>query len=204
VRVKSETKRLGILEAAKSVFIERGYEAASMAEVAARASCSKQTLYSYFTSKEELFVAVMLEKGAIMTDPLFRPFDDSDDLPAALRLFAGRFLYFACDPEILAVRRIIYAEGAKSDLGKMFFENGPKRGWTRIAEHFARAMDDGHMRRADPWLAVQHLSGLCEAGPVQGLLDGSITSVTEVDIDRAARAATDVFIRAYEITSPAR
>lgn len=200
MRVKSQEKRLAILEAAKSVFLERGYDAASMAEVSARVGGSKQTLYSYFASKEELFVAMMLEKGATMIDPLFDSVHGRRDLPVALREFAIHFLRFVSDPEIVAFRRIIYAEGAKSNLGRLFFENGPKRGWTRMAMDLSHAMDEGCMRRVDPWQAVMHFQALCEAGPIQRLMEGAVASVADADLVKAADSAIDVFVRAYELT----
>ena len=201
MRVKSEERRLAILEAAKSVFLERGYGAASMSEISARVGGSKQTLYSYFTSKDELFVAVMLEKGAILIDPLFDSFHDNRDLPAGLSEFAIQFLRFIVSPEILTFRRIIHAEGAKSNLGKLFFENGPKRGWTRMAADFGRAMDDGRMRRADPWQAVMQFNALCEAGQIQRLFEGVVEAIDDADLVSAAQAAVDVFARAYELKS---
>lgn len=201
MRVKSEEKRLAILEAAKSVFLERGYDAASMAEVSARLGGSKQTLYSYFASKEELFVAVMLEKGAMQVEPMFAAFHDSDNLAEALRRFALTFVQFVTGGEVIAFRRIIYAEGAKTGLGRLFYENGPKRGWTRMAADFARAMDEGRMRRADPWVAVNQFHALCEAGPIQRLLEGSSSAIEEEDLKAAAEAAADTFIRAYMLSA---
>jgi len=197
MRVKSEEKRLAILEAAKGVFLERGYVAASMAEVSARVGGSKQTLYSYFASKEELFVAVMLEKGAVQVEPMFDAFHGSENLAEAVRRFTLAFARFVAGDEIIAFRRIVYAEGAKSDLGRLFYENGPKRGWTRMAADFERAMEEGRMRRADPWTAVNQLHALCEAGPIQRLLEGSESGVDEDVLTAAAEAAADTFIRAY-------
>jgi AcrR family transcriptional regulator len=199
MRVKSEEKRLAILEAAKGVFLERGYGAASMAEVSARVGGSKQTLYSYFASKADLFVAVMIEKGATQVQPLFDILRDNDNLAEAIHDFVLAFLRFITTDEVVAFRRIIYAEGAKSDLGKLFYENGPKRGWTRMAEDFERAMNEGRMRRADPWTAVYQLHALCEAGPVQRLLEGSGGPIDEATLQATADAATDTFIRAYEV-----
>ncbi|UAL12769.1 TetR/AcrR family transcriptional regulator [Caulobacter segnis] len=201
MRVKSEEKRLAILEAAKGVFLERGYVAASMAEVSARVGGSKQTLYSYFASKEDLFVAVMLEKGAAQVEPMFDTFHGGENLAEAVRRFALAFVRFITGDEVIAFRRIVYAEGAKSDLGRLFYENGPKRGWTRMAYDFARAMDEGRMRRADPWTAVDQLHALCEAGPVQRLLEGSASSVDDDVLTAAAEAAADTFIRAYGHTA---
>lgn len=199
MRVKTEEKRLAILDAAKAVFLERGYGAASMAEVSARAGGSKQTLYGYFASKEELFVAMMLEKAAGVIDPLFATFHDSQDLPKALRDFGLGLLRTISAEEIVAVRRIVYAEGAKTNLGKLFFENGPKRGWTKLAADFERAMDEGRMRRADPWRAVMQFLALCEAGPYQRLLEGAVDGVSDTELADTVDAAVDVFARAYDL-----
>jgi AcrR family transcriptional regulator len=200
LRLKSEEKRLAILEAAKEIILERGYSATSMAEVSARVGGSKQTLYSYFASKEDLFIAVMLEKAATLVDPVFADLRAArDDLPKALRDFAIAFLRLVSTDEVLAMRRIIYAEGAKSTLGRRFYEIGPKRCWAEMAEELQRAMDEGRMRRADPWVASMHFSGLCEAGPYQQLLEGAIDALSEAEIVDIAAAAVDVFIRAYEV-----
>lgn len=55
------------------------------------------------------------------------------------------------------------------------------------------------MRQAEPWRAVVHLEALCEAGPYQRLLEGSVGSVSDDELVRAAEAAAEVFIRGYEV-----
>ena len=197
MRVRSQARRLAILEAAKGVFLERGYVAASMAEVSARVGGSKQTLYNYFGSKDDLFVAVMLERGASQVEPLFETFHNSDDMAEAVRRFALAFVRFITSNEVVAIRRIVYAEGAKSDLGRLFYENGRKRAWLRMGKDFECAMDEGRMRRADPWTAVDQFLALCEAGPVQRLLEGSLTGLDDKERAAAAEAAADTFLRAY-------
>ena len=58
MRVLTDSKRDAILQAAADIFHEQGFEGASMAGIATRVGGSKSTLYRYFSSKEELFVAV--------------------------------------------------------------------------------------------------------------------------------------------------
>lgn len=53
-----DRKMRAIIEAAATVFAERGFRSARVADVAARAGIGKGTLYEYFRSKEELFLAV--------------------------------------------------------------------------------------------------------------------------------------------------
>ena len=52
---RAAAKRAQITKAAREVFLERGYAATSMDAVTALAGVSKQTIYSYFPSKGELF-----------------------------------------------------------------------------------------------------------------------------------------------------
>lgn len=203
MRLKTDDRRLGILAAAKTVFLERGYEAASMMEVSVRAGGSKQTLYNYFASKEELFAAVMLDDAATMIEPPFSDYYDGRDLVDALNRFAVACLKSLASPTVLAYRRVVCAEGAKSDIGKRIYECGRKRGWDIMANDFARAMDEGRMRRADPWQAVTHFSALLEAGPVLRLLEGAIDELGEDQLYETAQAAVDVFCRAYEVVTDA-
>lgn len=58
---KKERTRRGLIEAAAEVFAERGFHAASLAEVAARAGLTTGAVYSNFRGKEDLFFAVIRE-----------------------------------------------------------------------------------------------------------------------------------------------
>jgi AcrR family transcriptional regulator len=54
-------KRQRIFEAARQVIVERGFDAAKMEEIAARAGVGKGTLYNFFDSKEELFLSLVVD-----------------------------------------------------------------------------------------------------------------------------------------------
>lgn len=56
---KGEQTALRILDAAEGVFSERGFEAASLREIARRAGIQQPGLYNYFASKEALYAAVL-------------------------------------------------------------------------------------------------------------------------------------------------
>ena len=56
-----DLRRKAILDIARDIFLSQGYAATSMSQVAARLGGSKGTLYNYFSSKEELFSAMVVE-----------------------------------------------------------------------------------------------------------------------------------------------
>src|ERR687896_1903275 len=62
-RVPRERREPEMVAAAQAVFAERGYHAASMDEIAERSGITKPMLYSYFGSKEALFVRCQRDSG---------------------------------------------------------------------------------------------------------------------------------------------
>ncbi|GAA4216183.1 TetR/AcrR family transcriptional regulator [Actinocatenispora rupis] len=80
-----------ILRTAKDVFLETGYERASMDVVATRATTSKRSLYAHFPSKDALFLAVVDLTRELYLDRLKTPGHYSDDPREAVVLFCGRF-----------------------------------------------------------------------------------------------------------------
>ncbi len=89
---RGDQLREHILWTAKDVFLEMGFERASMDVVAARAETSKRSLYAHFESKEKLFLAVIDLVRGLFLRRLKMPGDYSDDPAEALVLFCGRYL----------------------------------------------------------------------------------------------------------------
>src|ERR1700741_2757697 len=89
---RGEKLREHILYVAKDVFLEMGFERASMDEVASRAETSKRSLYAHFESKEKLFLAVIDLVRGLFLGKLKTPADYSDKPAEALAIFCGRYL----------------------------------------------------------------------------------------------------------------
>jgi AcrR family transcriptional regulator len=89
------SKHDAVFQAAKAVFILRGYDAASMDEVAALAGATKATVYAHAGSKAELFRQVVREAVQLSAQKIEAP---DDDLPAraALERFLARFIEISC------------------------------------------------------------------------------------------------------------
>ncbi|GAB4541509.1 MAG: hypothetical protein Fur002_10040 [Anaerolineales bacterium] len=59
---KGETTRLAVEEAAIQLFLEKGYHATSMRQIAERAGLALGGIYNHFSSKDEIFEAVILDQ----------------------------------------------------------------------------------------------------------------------------------------------
>ena len=63
-----QQRRLGIMKAAEQVFLAKGFDSATMDEIAVAAEFTKRTVYSYFASKDDLQAAVMLHHLQTLVD----------------------------------------------------------------------------------------------------------------------------------------
>jgi AcrR family transcriptional regulator len=62
-QTKGETTRLAIEDAAVELFMEHGYHATSMRQIAEHAGLALGGIYNHFSSKEELFEAIIIDKN---------------------------------------------------------------------------------------------------------------------------------------------
>ena len=198
MRTKSEAKRQGILDAASEVFRVTGFEGASMSDICAKAGYSRATLYSYFPSKEALFLEVMLAGSHAQAEAITRALNpETPSIEEALVHFGKDLLAFIYSPEILALRRLAIAEATRSDFGQMFYARSRKQGEVIISAFLKQAMDAGRLRQADPSIAMAHLSGLLESELEEMFYRTEIKPLDPLRLDRIARSAIGVFMAAY-------
>ena len=100
---KSEETRSRILEAALSVFRERGFERSTMREIAAEAQVAVGAAYYYFESKEAIVMAFYERAQGEMHPAIETALDTAKTLEARLRvIISTKFEYFAPNRKLLA------------------------------------------------------------------------------------------------------
>ncbi len=198
MRVKSETRRQAIIEVAKDAFIRQGFENTSMSEIASRVGGSKATLYNYFSSKEEIFAAVMESSAAEKIANAFKILEDSNDIRTTLTAFGMHYLHSILVPEIMAIRRMALNEADRSDIGRHFYENGPKRGWLLVSNYLQRQIEQKTLLPCDAGICAMHLKALLEAEVAEPCALGVIESPDESELKMIVERAISVFLRAYQ------
>jgi AcrR family transcriptional regulator len=195
---KSDGKRRTILGAAYRLFRAQGFERTSMAEITASAGGSKATVYSYFTSKDELFAECVLSAlENYMGDTLKHLEVTRADPRTALMKFGTSMLSFICSPEQLEVRRLVVAESARAGTGKLFFDRISSLR-ARVGAFLSACMAAGTLRSEDPDLAAHHLGALLEAETLEPLLlHAREGAPAPQEIEFATRRAVEAFLRAY-------
>jgi AcrR family transcriptional regulator len=81
-----------ILEAAKEIFVEYGFNGASMQKIADRAGINKALLHYYFRSKEKLFEATFREVFFSMVPPLINTVKEEKPLEEKIRVFVEKYI----------------------------------------------------------------------------------------------------------------
>ena len=141
-RPKSEEKAQAIRNAAIDLFMVDGMERTSMDSIAAAAGVSKQTVYSHFKSKDELFRCCV--KGKVQTyglDPSSLPVDDG--LDALLTHIGRQYLTLISDPGVIRMFRLMVSEAdAHAATVQSFYETGPVTTAQNVARIFARHLPD--------------------------------------------------------------
>jgi len=199
MKVKTEAKRLAILQAAGDVFREVGFERASMSDIRARIGGSKATLYNYFPSKEKLFFEVMHEaKTHELEESVGALNPATDDLRQELLRFGQKFLAVLYSPEAIAVRHLAIAESRRSESGKLSFERAVLPLEKQVAEFLKKVMKRGQLRTADAKIAAIHFLSLLESELMQRALLGVLGSVKPEAISGAVRRAVEVFMAGYQ------
>ena len=110
-----------ILFTAKDVFLELGFERASMDVIAARAGTSKRTLYARFESKEKLYLAVVALIRRLYLERLRYPADYGADTGEALVQFCARFLELLLWAPTIGMCRLAIAEAERFPEGAASF-----------------------------------------------------------------------------------
>jgi AcrR family transcriptional regulator len=196
VRVKTAQRRQAIVEAAASVFQEKGFDRSSMDAIAARAGGSKATLYSYYPSKEELFFAVVEHMLHAQAEAPLDALAEEGSLRDRLTRFARRHVASRLHDDVIALDRMLIAEAERSNLGDLVRVRCAAPRVQRLAEMLQLEMAAGRLRPANPYRAATQFRLLAEGDLVERRLHGDKSINAEAASAEAAEGL-DAFLRAY-------
>ncbi|MBX9885632.1 MAG: TetR/AcrR family transcriptional regulator [Novosphingobium sp.] len=195
-RQSPDERRENILAVAAEAFALEGYGITSMSTIAARLGGSKATLYKYFTSKEELFQAVMQRKCEAVIGPLEELADTSRDPAALLHAFGTIFLSRLCQPDALVIHRTVHGEGQRfPEVARTFFAFGPDAAYSVLTPALARFDAEGLIDCPDPRLAAEQFLAMVRGDLHMRVSSGLIPPPGNAEIERQVRHAVGIFMR---------
>lgn len=202
---RSDRKRKALLLAATEVFLDKGYDGASMDDVAAKAAVSKPTVYKYFSDKERLFAEIVRATTGQIDDLVrlvVETMADKAGLEPGLTVLARRFITALMQPQVLRLRRLVIANAERfPDVGRSWYEQGFERVLATLATTFQSLADRKVLKLGDPLLAANHFVGLLLWIPVNKAMFTGDHHATPDELDRYAEAAVRAFLTGYGSSS---
>ena len=199
-RKMASKKSKSVLQAARSTFLELGYDRTSMDTIAQGAGVSKATVYAHFESKEALFSRLIEEEFALSGDD--RLWDSSlpiVDIEADLRTIARNFTRCFLNDKGLAFHRLIVSNASRfPEIAEIFMKAGPRKQRAEVGAFFERAVDEGFLRIADMDLAVKQFLSLVQCDlPLNWAL--SMKPPPQSQYDALIEGGVRIFLAAYGV-----
>src|SRR5690242_16504261 len=195
---EDSSKRRQILDGARKVFMDLGFDGASMGEIARSAAVSKGTLYVYFADKSHLFEAIveeeMLEQGKVTFN-----FDPARDVTTTLTEFGQAYIGMICRPGGgSAIRTVMAIAERMPEVGRRYYEHVLAHTIGRLASYL-----DAHVKRQelvidDCELAASQFLLTCQATLFLPFIFQAAPVPSSERIAQVVASATQMFLARYE------
>lgn len=197
-RPKDLEKRQAVLDAAKRLFPQYGFDGVSMEAIAAEAGVSKLTVYSHFGDKETLFSATIRAKCEEMLPPKLFALGPKASIRRQLSSIARAFFALITSPEAIGMQRVMSAQmDTDSRLPQMFWEAGPQRVQDAFAQFLRTRIAAGQLAIPDVARASSQFFCLLKGEVHARLVCGCVGDLGEREVAAHIQATVDLFLRAY-------
>lgn len=191
------SKRRQILEGARKVFMDLGFDGASMGEIARAAGVSKGTLYVYFADKSGLFEAIVEEEKIEQGKTAFN-FDPDRDVDTTLPEFGRAYITVLCRPGGgSAIRTVMAIAERMPEVGSRFYTNVIAMTVDRFAAYLEARARLGELVIEDYQLAAWQFMQMCQSTLFQAFIFQAKPSPSPDRIAKVVDSATHVFFAAY-------
>ncbi|MFP1132954.1 TetR/AcrR family transcriptional regulator [Asticcacaulis sp. W401b] len=195
---RREHRQQKIIKVATEVFLEHGYRTSSMSEVASRLGGSKATLWQYFPSKDELFVATINDAIDQLQGELSPSLFGTSDTHSTLLRFCLNVSRVMLQPRRLALFRLVQAEAERfPTLAARYDAACLQNNLLPLSGYLRAEMDRCKLRYIDPMIAARTLLALAIDIPQRHYLLHPDKFEGEKDERCASEDAVDTFLRIF-------
>src|SRR5438309_6203868 len=199
---EDSSKRRQILDGARKLFLDLGFDAASMGELARSAGVSKGTLYVYFADKNRLFEAIVEEEMLDQQKVAFN-FDPERDVATTLRQFGRAYIELLCRPGGgSAIRTVMAIAERMPEVGRRYYEHVLEKTINRLAAYLEAHVKTKDLAIDDCQLAASQFMQMCQASLFLRFIFQAAPAPSAERIAEVVESATRMFLAAYR-TKPA-
>jgi AcrR family transcriptional regulator len=194
---EDSSKRRQIMDGARKIFMDLGFDGASMGEIARAAAVSKGTLYVYFADKCALFQAIV-EEEALQHGQVVFTFDPARDVETTLREFGRAYIQLLCRPGGgSAIRTVMAVAERMPDVGRRYYERVLDKSIKRLAGYLAAHVAPGDLAIDDCTLAAAQFMEVCKASLFLPFVFQAAPAPSDERIATVIDSATRMFLAAY-------
>ena len=194
---EDSSKRRQILDGARKVFMDLGFDGASMNEIARSAGVSKGTLYVYFADKSRLFEAIV-EDEALEKSKIVYNLDPRRDAETTLREFGQAYIGSICRPGGgSSIRTVMAIAERMPDVGRQFYENVLAKTINRLAGYLQAHVGPDDLAIDDCELAAAQFLQMCQATLFLPFVFQAEPAPSAARIAHVVDSATRMFLRTY-------
>ncbi|WFU27276.1 TetR/AcrR family transcriptional regulator [Bradyrhizobium sp. CB1717] len=199
IQEEDSSKRRQILDGARKVFMDLGFDGASMGEIARSAQVSKGTLYVYFADKCALFEAI-LEQEALQHGQVVFNFDPVRDAETTLKEFGRAYIHLLCRPGGgSAIRTVMAIAERMPDVGRRYYARVLDKTINRLSDCLKIHVASGDLRIEDCDLAASQFMELCKASLFLPFVFQAAPAPSEERMTEVVDSATRMFLAAYRV-----
>ncbi len=201
LRINSEeaSKRRQILEGARRMFMDLGFDGASMGEIAKAAGVSKGTLYVYFADKCALFEAIVEEETVEQGKIAFN-LEPSRDVPTTLHEFGEAYIAMICRPGGgSAIRTVMAIAERMPEVGKRYYERVLEKTINRLAGYLEAHVAQGELAMSDCQFAASQFMLMCQASLFLPFIFQAAPAPSPDRIKQVVASAVRMFLAAYGV-----
>jgi AcrR family transcriptional regulator len=196
IRTEQVTNRL--LDAAGKFFMERGFEATSMGEIARYARASKETFYRHFPGKEDLFRAVVIRGARMVAGELSAVLLTHEAPEKALAAFGELFLDRILSTKSISFQRMMMMERERfPELVQSLRADGRERVRASLAHYLDEQVARGRLRKMDPAVGARQFLDLVAAEMIFAATRCGRPKPSKAQIRQRVKEGIDCFLRGY-------
>jgi AcrR family transcriptional regulator len=196
---EDSSKRRQILDGASKVFMDLGFDGASMGEIARAAGVSKGTLYVYFADKNRLFEAIV-EREMLDQQKVAFNFDPDRDVATTLRGFGHAYIELLCRPGGgSAIRTVMAIAERMPEVGRRYYEQVLEKTIHRLAAYLEAHVEGSDLAIPDCELAASQFMLMCQASLFLPFIFQAAPPPSADRIAAVVASATRMFLAAYQV-----
>jgi AcrR family transcriptional regulator len=189
-----EKRRGEILKAALDVFTEKGYGVATMPDIAQRAGVAAGTLYLYYPSKRELFIAVI--KDFIITPPLLKLIDKlpNGDINEGFKSLLKERLDLTTNEVFARIPPLIGEIWHDPEIKELWVKEFLQPFLNNLEAGYKMMMTTGKFRRLEPAVAVRAVGGMIMGFLMFRATEGRMSPLNKIEKEKIAEDIANLLL----------